>query len=75
MTDVKGIKMPRGKKGVIESYNVTVPQLDTQRELAENIDTHKAEINRAKEVVEGEAARRQMILEKYLKREISLPMR
>lgn len=67
MSDVKGIKMPRGKKVVMERYKIAVPSFDIQQQIIEDIDSCEAETNRAKEVIESGAARRQDILDKYLK--------
>lgn len=67
MTDVKGMKMPRGKKEVIERYSVPVPPLEVQREMVARISEHEREIAAAKQVIAAAPAKKQAILDKYLK--------
>lgn len=67
MTDVKGMKMPRGKKEVIEKYSVPIPPLEVQREVVARISEHECEIAAAKQTIAAAPAKKQTVLDKYLK--------
>lgn len=67
MSDVKGMKMPRGNKDNIIRYMIPIPPLERQLQIVKEISTHKDQIAKAKTIINGGAERKQAILDKYLK--------
>lgn len=67
MSDVKGMKMPRGNKDNIIRYSIPVPQLSIQQQIVAEISVHDAKIAEAKAIINNSAERKQTILDKYLK--------
>ena len=67
MSDVKGMKMPRGNKDNIIRYSIPVPQLSIQQQIVAEIYVHDAKIAEAKAIINNSAERKQAILDKYLK--------
>lgn len=67
MSDVKGMKMPRGNKDNIIRYTIPVPSREIQQQIVEKISIHKAKIAEAKNIINNSAGRKQAILDKYLK--------
>lgn len=67
MSDVKGMKMPRGNKDNIIRYSIPVPQLSIQQQIVAEISAHEAKIADAKAIINNGAERKQAILDKYLK--------
>ena len=51
MTDVKGMKMPRGKKTTIEAYEIKIPSIKKQKEIVENMDLLESQRNTTNEKV------------------------
>lgn len=67
MTDVKGMKMPRGKKEVIERYTLPIPSLAVQRQTVAEIADLEAKIAAANVTISTAPQRKQAILDKHLK--------
>lgn len=67
MSDVKGMKMPRGNKDNIIRYTIPVPLLKVQQQIIEEISTYKTKMAEAKVIINDSAKRKQAILDKYLK--------
>ena len=67
MSDVKGMKMPRGNKDNIIRYTIPVPLLEIQHQIVKEISAHKTKIAEAKVIISSSAERKQAILDKYLK--------
>ena len=67
MSDVKGMKMPRGNKDNIIRYAIPVPLPEIQRQIVEEISAYETKIAVAKAIINGSAERKQAILDKYLK--------
>lgn len=67
MSDVKGMKMPRGNKDNIIRYTIPVPLLEIQHQIVKEISAHKTKIAEAKAIISSSAERKQAILDKYLK--------
>jgi len=67
MTDVKGMKMPRGKKEVIERYTLPIPSLAVQHQTVEEIAALEAKIAAANATIFAAPQRKQAILDQYLK--------
>ena len=67
MSDVKGMKMPRGNKDNIIRYTIPVPLQKIQQQIIEEISTYKTKMAEAKVVINDSAKRKQAILDKYLK--------
>ena len=67
MSDIKGMKMPRGKKETIEKFEIILPSLDKQKEVVEKMSKIDEEISKAKQYVANASSAKQTILDKYLK--------
>lgn len=67
MSDIKGMKMPRGKKETIEKFEIILPSLDKQKEVVEKMSKIDEEISKAKQYVANAYSAKQAILDKYLK--------
>ena len=67
MSDVKGMKMPRGNKDNTVRYTIPVPLSKIQQQIVTEISFHEAKIAEAKAVINNCAKRKQAILDKYLK--------
>lgn len=67
MSDVKGMKMPRGNKDNIIRYAIPVPLPEIQRQFVEEISAYETKIAVAKAIINDSAERKQAILDKYLK--------
>lgn len=67
MSDIKGMKMPRGKKETIEKFEIILPSLDKQKEVVEKMSKIDEEISKAKLYVANAYSAKQAILDKYLK--------
>ena len=67
MSDIKGMKMPRGKKETIEIFEIILPSLDKQKEVVEKMSKIDEEISKAKQYVANASSAKQAILDKYLK--------
>lgn len=67
MSDVKGMKMPRGNKDNIIRYSIPVPQLSIQQQIVAEISVHDTKIAEAQAIINNSAERKQTILDKYLK--------
>ncbi len=66
MSDIKGMKMPRGNKDDIIRYAVPVPPMEVQRQIVAAISAREAKIAEARAVIDGGAGRKQAILDNYL---------
>ncbi len=62
----KGIKMPRGNKEGIMHYTISLPSLDEQRNIVEEVTHWYQLINKAKVVMEGCEERKRKIVQKYI---------
>lgn len=67
MSDVKGMKMPRGKKDNIIRYSIPVPELSVQKQIVDEISVQETEIAKSKAIIKESAKLKQAILDKYLK--------
>lgn len=67
MEDVKGLKMPRGKKEHIERYEMFLPTLEEQNRLVNLFADYDMELSSLKTEQQGMSQRKQAILDKYLK--------
>ena len=66
MTNVKGMKMPRGNKDHIMRYNIPVVSIAEQHIAVEQAKQYEQLITQATDVMEGCASRKRAILNKYL---------
>lgn len=66
MTNVKGMKMPRGNKDHIMRYNIPVVSIAEQQIAVEQAKQCEQLITQATDVMEGCASRKRAILNKYL---------
>ena len=66
MTDVKGIKMPRGNKEHIMRYEIPAISVERQQNVVSQISDYMEHIQMAKKVIESSAERKRMVLEQYL---------
>lgn len=67
MSDVKGMKMPRGNKENIIQYAIPVPSISDQQQIVKEISNYDATIAAANTIIKEGTARKQAILDKYLK--------
>lgn len=67
MENVKGMKMPRGKKEHIEKYELRFPSLKEQQRLSKAFADLDMEFISLKEEIQAAAKQKQAILDKYLK--------
>lgn len=62
----KGLKMPRGNKEGIIQYRITLPDMEEQRRIADEISHYDAILAEAKEIMAGCNVRKQLVIQKYL---------
>lgn len=67
MSDVKGLKMPRGKKETIGKYHLIIPSIDEQKKIVDQISSLDEEIDSLKSRMSQCPANKKAILDKYLK--------
>ena len=67
MSDVKGLKMPRGKKETIERFQFVLPDKDEQQRIVSEMSTMDNDIKKLYVRMQECAANKQAILDKYLK--------
>jgi type I restriction-modification system DNA methylase subunit len=67
MEDVKGLKMPRGKKEHIENYELRLPSLKEQQKLSKAFVDLDMELISLKEEIQTAPKQKQALLDKYLK--------
>lgn len=63
---VNGIKMPRGNKDATMNFEVVVPSIADQQQIIAQVEQYEAAIRQAQAIMEGCAARKKAILDKYL---------
>ena len=63
---VNGIKMPRGNKDATMNFEVVVPSIADQQQIIAQVEQYEAAIRQAQAIMEGCAARKKTILDKYL---------
>lgn len=66
-SDVKGLKMPRGKKETIGKYQLLLPNLEEQQKVVNQISAVDREINSLKSRMAQCFANKQSILDKHLR--------
>lgn len=66
MTDVKGMKMPRGNKDNIMRYEIPSISLVEQQLIVDKIYEYKRQIDLAQEVMRGCTSRKRSVIEHYL---------
>lgn len=66
MTNVKGMKMPRGNKDHIMRYEIPAIPLDEQKTIVNEIHGYEERIAKARFIMDGCANRKYSILKKYL---------
>jgi restriction endonuclease S subunit len=67
MSDVKGLKMPRGKKETIERFQFVLPDKDEQQQIVSKMSAMDNDINKLYVRMQECANNKQTILDKYLK--------
>ena len=67
MQDIKGMKMPRGKKETIESFEIPVPALSDQKAIIEKVKVLEKQIAELKAEIASVPAAKKSILDKALK--------
>lgn len=63
---VKGMKMPRGNKEATLNFKIVVPSISEQNKIVAQVEQYEAEIRKAQVIIDGCAARKKVILDKYL---------
>ena len=66
MTDVKGMKMPRGNKDNIMRYEIPVIPLAEQQQVINQVKEYKEQINMAHKIIVGCPKRKKAVIEHYL---------
>lgn len=66
MTNVKGMKMPRGNKEHIMRYEIPAIPLDEQKAIVNEIHGYEEQIAKVKFIMDGCANRKYLILKKHL---------
>ena len=66
MQDVKGMKMPRGKREHILDYTIPLPTIEEQRRFLHEVLTLEAQITQAKTKLQSLSGMKAAILKKYL---------
>lgn len=66
MTDVKGMKMPRGNKDNIMRYEIPIIPLTEQQQVINQVKEYKEQINMAHKIIAGCPKRKKAVLENYL---------
>lgn len=66
MQDVKGLKMPRGKKDNIIRFSIPLPSLAKQKTIVARIEKIESEIASLKAICDGASARKQAVLHREL---------
>ena len=66
MTNVKGMKMPRGNKDHIMRYEIPAIPLDEQKVIVNEIRSYEEQIAKARLIMDGCANRKASILKEYL---------
>lgn len=66
MTDVKGMKMPRGNKDNIMRYEIPSISLVEQQQIVDKIYEYKRQIDLAQEIMRGCTNRKRSVIEHYL---------
>lgn len=67
MSDIKGMKMPRGKKEAIENYRIIIPQKEEQNLILKKMDALERECLSLQNIIDSSAEKKQAILDMYLK--------
>lgn len=67
MLDIKGMKMPRGKKQTIENYRIIVPQKEEQDLILKKMDALERECLSLQKIIDSSTEKKQSVLDKYLK--------
>lgn len=66
MTNVKGMKMPRGNKNHIMRYTIPKATLEEQRNIINEVAAYEIKIEEAKQIMGTAEQRKQAILHSYL---------
>ena len=66
MKDIKGQKIPRGKKEHILNYKVTIPRIEKQRKIVAQIEALENEIKTLESEISAAEEHKKTILNKYL---------
>lgn len=66
MQDVKGLKMPRGKKEHVMRYSVMVPSQETQQEIVNTVRDIEQKIVEAHHDLDKLSAKRSTLIREFL---------
>lgn len=66
MTDVKGMKMPRGNKDHILRYQISFIDMEEQLSIIEKVHEYEAVISEAKRIMQSCSQRKRDILQQYI---------
>lgn len=67
MSDIKGLKMPRGKKETIVKYGIKLPNIADQQKIVSEISALDTQVAKLRVRISETSSRKQAILDKYLK--------
>lgn len=68
MSDVKGMKMPRGKKDTIASFKFVLPSLSEQKKVVKKLNEIEREIKREKQKIINSSEAKRKIIKDYLEK-------
>ncbi|MDE6185944.1 MAG: restriction endonuclease subunit S, partial [Lachnospiraceae bacterium] len=66
MSDVKGMKMPRGKKETISAYQIAVPSTDVQKDIVKKMSKLEKQIENNKKKIKDWEGKREEIVQKNI---------
>lgn len=66
MSDVSGMKMPRGDKNTILAYSVTVPDIDVQKDIIKKIEAIEAVISKNNNIINDYPEKKDIIIKQLL---------
>lgn len=66
MSDIKGMKMPRGKKETIEKFVISIPSLAEQNQIVSQLESIESEITELQKTIDSIPERKKAVLDKEL---------
>lgn len=66
MSDVSGMKMPRGNKDTILAYSVKVPDIDVQKDIIKKIEAIEAVISKNNNIINDYPEKKDIIIKQLL---------
>ncbi|MCI8938232.1 MAG: N-6 DNA methylase [Lachnospiraceae bacterium] len=67
MSDVKGMKMPRGKKETISAYQIAIPSIEEQTDIVKKMCKLKKQMEKNNEIIKDCEEKREEIVQRNIK--------